>query len=269
MADDILKLNQSQIEAFLRCPEQWRRIYVEQERIPPAMQFHRGKAVHAGCEHNFRQKVESGTDRPAKEIVEYSVESFKAGIKAEGVWLNVEEQSIGLAKLQNEVEGTVKGLSELYATEVAPAHAPIAVEEKSEIAVTESLSLYGTIDWREDLPAVWDLKTGSASTWTQDYLDTSIQLTMYSLVHVVKFKEIPKEVGVELLIDKKKPERRVLTATRRRADFDSLMNQAQAIEHAIRSGSTFGTYGQKGAWWCSKKFCGFWSSCPFVPAHRR
>jgi hypothetical protein len=266
---DDLKLNQSQVEQFLRCREQWRRVNLEKERIPPPFAMIRGTAVHAGAEANFSQKIATGVDLPEKDVVDISVDSVQSTIRKDGVSLDDEEKARGLAVVQNEVEKRVADFARLYSNEVAPAYQPTEVELRAELKVEDGLFLHGRIDWIDSEDGVNDLKTGSSSLWTPDAVASSIQLSFYWLLFLAAKLRQPKRARVELLVDKKLPERKRLETTRQRDDLVALFENVKAIAASIRAGIFTGAYGQKGAWYCSKKSCGFWSSCKFVPEYKR
>jgi hypothetical protein len=264
-----LKLNQSQVGQFLKCPEQWRRVNVEGERIPPPFSMLRGTAVHAGAELNFTQKIASGVDLPRNQVVEAAVESLQSTVRKEGVLLDAEETTRGLAVVQNEVEKKVAQMATVFSLEIAPRYQPTDVELRTEIRISDDLVLHGRVDWIDDQEQVSDLKTGAASGWGGDAVETSIQLTAYAILYYAVKKKLPRRLVIELISDKATPENKTFGTTRDGDDFEAFLANLKAVAFAMRAGAFTGAYGQKGAWWCSKKFCGFWSTCQFVPKSRR
>ena len=74
-------LSATQLTMYWRCPEQYRRRYLEGETIPPAIALIQGGAFHVGCETNFKQKVGTHEDLPASQIADVAVASFDDRLK--------------------------------------------------------------------------------------------------------------------------------------------------------------------------------------------
>jgi len=265
-----LRLNQSQIQQWMKCPEQHRRRWVDGDIIPPAGPMIRGTAVHVGAEVNFKQKVDSKIDLPAGDIIEAAVQTVQSRIRTEGIWMNEEEQTQGQAKVTNGIEQEVITLAGLYARAVAPLYQPIAVEEEMTFKVDglEGVEVGGRIDTISDRQEVVDLKTYSKKA-NEAEMEADPQPTMYALLKLLKTGTAAKSINMEILVNKKEPEHQRIQLTKRKPDFIALLEQVKAIALAVRAGIAPGAYGQKGAWWCSKKQCGYWRTCRFVPEHRR
>lgn len=276
--DAPLAINQSKLAMFQKCPEQYRRRYVENDIVPPPFAFIRGTAVHKGAEHNFSQKVESFVDLPRGEIIDKAVTTAQEKIANEGIALAEGETR---EVVINEGEKQIVRLAGLYADEVAPSYQPIAVEQKIE-AVFEGrgarrdIALHGTLDviahFANDkenrAPIIPDLKTKS-KRGTQDEYDRSLQATMYAMLYRTHFHASAAAVVFEELVDKKVPERVTFMTNRGDDDFNALLRTVEAVSDSIRAGAFPGAYGQFGAWWCSKESCGYWRTCPFVPKNKR
>ncbi len=136
-------ISASQLGMYERCGEQYRRRYIEKERIPPGVALLKGTGVHGGARVNFRQKVETHEDLPKKDIVEISVTEFERSYQNQGVLLTAEEESIGLQKVMGETKDSVVTLSGLFADEVAPVYQPAFVEESYRITIPRP----NTISW--------------------------------------------------------------------------------------------------------------------------
>ena len=57
-------ISPSQIDMFSRCGEQYRRRYIEKDRLPPGVAMIRGRGVHEGVAENMRQKRHTYCDLP-------------------------------------------------------------------------------------------------------------------------------------------------------------------------------------------------------------
>lgn len=263
-----MKLNQSKIKMFTKCGEQYRRRYVEGEVIPPGIALIRGSAVHRGSEHNFTQKLQSGVDLPASEVEEAAMQTFHDKIRNEGLSLSEEELAKGKDAIVNEGERAVRTLSMMYSDRVAPRYQPIAVEETLEYELPSGLIMTGILDTVATGHRIVDLKTMGKAPSAGQY-DNDPQVTNYWLLHWAKYGVEPTEMLMECLIDTKTPKQETVSQTRRKEDIEAFINQAEAVAGAIQAGTAIPAYGQDGAWWCSKRWCGYWSTCPFVPAHKR
>jgi hypothetical protein len=254
----------------MKCPEQHRRRYVEGDIIPPASALIRGTAVHVGAETNFKQKIDTRQDLPAKDIIEAAVSTVQSRVRTEGLWLSPEQETEGKGKVVNAIEKDVITLTRLYATDVAPAYQPVLVEQEMTFKVDglEGVEVGGRIDTISEAQEVVDLKTYGKKA-NEDTMNADPQPTMYALLKLLKTGTPARSVNMEILVLKKEPEHQRITIVKRKADFVALLEQVKAIAGAIKSGIAPGAYGQMGAWWCSKNQCGYWKTCRFVPEHKR
>ncbi len=244
---------------FCRCPEQYRRRYVEKEIIPPGIAAIRGTGVHAGIKENFGQKIESHEDLKKSDIVDAALSGFKAELKG-GFSLTPDEQSIGRKKVVGAAMDTTAALSELYADEMAPEYQPRLVEQRVKLELPDSShDLLGIIDMADDKDIVVDTKTAAKSKSASDAV-TSRQLTTYALLHRKHTGRVAKELRLEVLVATKKPKRQTLRTTRGPADFEVLAATMNAVFESIDLGNfPPNTEG----WWCSEKWCGYATTCRY------
>ena len=246
----------SQLTLMSRCPEAYRRRYVEGEKIPPGIAMLKGTGVHGGARVNFQQKIESHRDLPVAEIVEAAVATFELELHG-GYTIDEGNPKLVIA----EAKDGVAVLAELHGAEVAPDYQPVLVEQSFRIGLPGPVDLLGIIDLADDRRRVVDHKT-SGKKKPQSEADTSIQLTAYAAGHRILTGEPATEVRLEVLVDKAAPERQTLSSDRGEADFEALAHRINAFSHAIQSGSFPPTTPDN--WMCAKKWCGFWSTCRFV-----
>ncbi|RPI99134.1 MAG: PD-(D/E)XK nuclease family protein, partial [Deltaproteobacteria bacterium] len=206
-------ISASQLSTFERCGLQFFFRYVENIIIPPGVAMVKGVGVHGGAKANFKQKKESHKDLPKKDIVEISVTEFER-YAAMGVFLTPEEESVGYGKVLGQTKDSVVTLAGIFADEVAPAYQPKYVEEKHRIIVPNSeYDLLAIMDLATEDELVVDLKTGSKKK-AEAEVQTSPQLTFYSLVFKAITGHLPRAVRLEVLVDKKNPERQLLEGSR-------------------------------------------------------
>jgi len=96
----------------------------------------------------------------------------------------------------------------------------------------------------------------------------SSQLTAYALASKVLDGQIPNEVKLDYLVDLKggvKP--MTLASTRNLDDIDNYLSRLANSIATIRSGMFVPA--PDTAWWCDKRYCGFWSTCPYARGRGR
>lgn len=81
---DVAHISASQLVTFARCPEQWRRRYIEGDIIPPGIAALRGSGVHKGAETAMRSKIETHANMRPAEVVDIAVAGFDARYEADG-----------------------------------------------------------------------------------------------------------------------------------------------------------------------------------------
>lgn len=264
MADEKPYFSNTQFDMLFKCPESFRRRYVEGEKRPPGIALMTGTAVHSGAGLNFRQKIHSHADLPVRDIVEASVEAFNAS-KAGGFMLTEEEESKGVRGVLGEAKDHVAQLALVHATQVAPEYQPTFVEERVRLELLNSpRDLLGVLDLADDQGRVVDHKT-TGKRKNQKEADESTQLTIYSAAHRVLTGQPAKEVRLEVLIKgntERSAERQLIRSTRGREDYETLANRFNVALKLVEAGIF--APAPVGAWWCAQKFCGFYQTCCYV-----
>lgn len=257
----------SQIKTWFNCGEQYRRRYILKDIIPPAIVLAKGTSMHRGAEENNRQKIKTAVDLPGRQIEEIAVGTFEEINKHEGLLLNDEDELIGKERALDEAKLAISRLSSLYVEGVAPKYQPVEVETSQEVVLPSGVILLGRIDLVAEGDIVSDLKT-TRKTQRQEAVDENNQFTIYSLLFEKKYQRPPRRILIDHLVDKKKPEVQTIQTERKREDYIALLNIAERAVAGIKAEVFPFAYGS-GAWHCSKKYCGYWSTCPAVPAHKR
>jgi hypothetical protein len=108
---------------------------------------------------------------------------------------------------------------------------------------------------------VVDLKS-SAKAWNQDRADTATQLTFYSMLKRAKTGADPAFIRVENLILGKNIRHLSIDTTRDHRDYTALFNRINQIIKGIDA--EIYTPATDGAWWCSRRWCGYHDTCPYV-----
>jgi RecB family exonuclease len=259
-------LSASQMESYSRCPEAYRRRYLDGDVIPPGIAILKGTALHAGAEHNFRQKLETHEDLPASDIVDASIASLESA-KAGAIAYSDEEVSRGIKTVFGEAVDAVAELASVHAHEQAPDYQPTMVEQAVRIDLPNSpRDLLAVIDLADDQNRVVDFKTAGKSKNQAD-ADDSVQLTVYAAAFSLVQGEPPAELRLDTLVQlKTQTKRQIVSTTRGDADFNALANRINAINKSIDAGSF--PPATPGAWWCGPKWCGYFRTCPYVNSER-
>lgn len=288
-------LSPSQLETFCRCPEQWRRRYIEKDRMPPGIAALRGVAAHAAAETNFRQKIDSRTDLPVADLIESGVSAYEARAAGEGVAFTDDEIARGARVVLGEGKDAAVEAIRFFAERQAPDYQPLVVEEPVRLELDDQpFDLFGVVDLiaepylaeqarqfaakNPELAAralgpgvdplairpriVVDFKTATKSKRQAD-ADSSVQLSFYAIAAELLFDAPPDEVRLDVaVLGKTSVERQILTSRRGEADFAALERRVVAVSRAIQSGVF--PPASPGAWWCDPRYCGYYSTCPYV-----
>lgn len=118
-------LSASSISTFARCPEQFRRRYLQGEKERPAAAMVWGSADHAAHELNFRQKIDTHEDLGEDDVTLAFAEAFDRSVEREGGATEID--------WREEKPGAVKdkgvALVGHYHRKVSPSVQPLAVEK--------------------------------------------------------------------------------------------------------------------------------------------
>jgi len=259
------RLSHSQLEMYWRCAEQYRRRYIEHEKLLPGIALIQGHAIHGEAEFNFRQKLESHIDLPKHELIDKALFEFENQV-AGGYVLNSEENNRGASIVIGEAKDLTVKLAKVHATSQAPQYQPKLIEHKVKLELKNATHDLETItDLIDDKERITDFKTAKRSM-PQTSIDNSTQLTIYSAARYSETGNLPTEVRFDNLIKTKKPKRQLLISTRTMRDLNVLANRINVTLAAINAGSFPPC--PAGSWQCSSKWCGYWYSCPFVNSER-
>ena len=259
-------ISPSSLDLHARCGEQYRRVKICGERIPPGIALIKGTSVHVAAETNFKSKIETGQDLPVDKLCQIAVAAVDTRIKEEGISLTREEQTVGVAKVVGQLKDRSVGLTRLFATEVAPTIRPASVEETVRVVIPESShDLLGRLDLTSDQDEVVDFKTSGKTPKASTY-ERSDQFTFYDAAYEATRGRKPACVRVEAMIDLKTPKRVPLKIQRTPADRVVLVARMNAMLASLKAGIFMPA--NPGAWWCSEKWCGFAPTCVYFNPER-
>lgn len=256
----------SQLLMYAKCPEQYRRRYIEKEVIPPGMALLTGTGVHCGAEENFSQKIESHEDLPADDIVAAAVAGFESRAEGGGYSLTADEASRGAGVVVGAAKDMTATLAKLHAETQAPDYQPKAVEHTTRIVFPDSpRDMLAITDLRDDSGCVIDVKTAARKP-SQSDVDKSTQLTIYAAAYHVDEGEPPANVCIDALTKTKTPARHRINSTRTVRDYHTMIARFTETHRAIDAG--YFPPGTPDGWWCCGKWCGYARTCKYYNPER-
>ena len=254
-------LSISALNMLSRCGEQYRRRYVEGDKVPPGIAALVGRGVDHSVNGNLNNKIETGELLPAEAVRDSARDAVIRGWEAGEVLLNDDEAANPAAAKGAAVDKAIR-LSGLHASDLAPALEPTVVQRKWTLELEGfPFDLLGYTDVEEGTKSVRDTKT-SGRTPAADAADTSNQLTMYALAKRQIDGQAPARVVLDYLVDTKQPKTVSLESTRADEDFRVMLNRIEVAAAAIEK-QVFIPANQDD-WICSRRWCGYYDSCPFA-----
>lgn len=253
-------ISQSKANAFFRCAEQFRRIYLENERIAPGIALHKGRSFHAGAEHANRVKAATGNDAPLDEVTDATRDSFVKGAKEEGLFLLPEEVSEKRAILNTGLNESVE-LAAAYRVKVVPGFKVVSVVEEY---MTADVGLELPISGKPDLTAdgrIVDMKT-AGKKWPSGKEATEIQPTMYRMLLRENGKgELPAEY---VILSNSKDGVNIDTRQAPRTEQDEIVLKRRLRVMIDMMNAGIYPPAEPGSWMCNPRWCGFYYQCKYA-----
>ena len=156
LSDFLPHLSASSIGMLYRCPRQFQHRYLRHEKERPGEGLVIGSFFHGGLEMNYGQKIESHTDVPLSDVIQYLGDVVVPDVLEEsGGPDNVKWDSS-----QDEAHKDSERILSAYYRTVVPRVQPIAVESKFQIAFPGvEVPIIGYVDTEEQARVI-DTKTG-------------------------------------------------------------------------------------------------------------
>lgn len=264
---DPIRWNNSALSCLERCGEQFRRRYIEKERVPPSPRMLRGTVVHRVASASMLRKLETKEIPTVEEAKDLAAARFEAEW-AGGVSFEQEPtiEHVAIAKATS--KDFAIDLSAFYVERLAPVINPIAVERHITVKPKDSdLVIHGTIDLIDGRPGgeeIRDTKTTEKSP-SKDAAHNSQQLTMYSMIRLAEVGQLPAGLTLDYLVrTPARLERKhvPLRTTRDRGDVSAMVNRINTAVEAVKRGVFVPTNPEN--WWCSRNWCEYYASCVYV-----
>ena len=255
-------LSASSLGLFAKCPEAYRRRYVEGERSKTNIAMGIGKAFHKSVEANMKSKIDHGTELPLDDLKEIGRDSLSDAIKDC-------DESDDDGKLMKDVESQI----EFHVLHQAPDYQPNAIEVPFRIELDACGHDYvGFIDMTGTLidsgdPVIVDWKTSKKKP-AKDSQHDSLQLTGYFASQAMELGE-KVELRLDYITSGKTKRVRHVLATRRDADDVAALAQRIHIASKTIEAGIFPPAASDSAWWCGASWCQYHSTCKYVNPKRR
>lgn len=255
-------LSISALDTLSRCGEQYRRRYVEGERIPPGVAALVGRGVDRSVDKNLNHKIETQALLTVDELKDTARDAVIHEWDHGGVSLSADEVKTGVKTVKADAIDKSVRLAELHAVKAAPHLEPTHIQRKWRVELRNyPVDLVGVIDIQEGTNAVRDTKT-SAKSPREDEAHLSDQLTLYALAGKVLDGKPPDKVALDYLVDTKEPKHVTRESTRTDEDFKVMLRRIEVAIHAIEKGVFVPA--RQTDWWCSRRWCGFFDTCPYA-----
>lgn len=258
-------LSHSSLNLYYRCPEKWRRRYLDLEYEPTNPALLTGKSVGGAVSAGYITKLAGEPFGEAMLQTASDIVDEVAGSE-EVDW---QDSSAGQVK-----DVAIKCVG-TYHDKVAVQFEPVTVEEGFEVQFPETdWNVTGFIDITGEAPGLsaelHDVKTVSKAN---NGIDTDVQVTLYVASRYVRDGTLPPFAWHEIKKPtvRNAPEVRLMTTTRTAEQIDNYLARIAAVAREIAWRTETGNWAgaPPGAWWCSDRMCGYYSTCPLGGAQVR
>lgn len=160
LADHFGHLSASSIGMLMRCPRQFQHRYLRDEKERPGEAIVIGSFFHETLDYNYQQKVESHTDRPFTEAIQFLDDVAVPRVIEENGGVDWIKWDTSL----DDARSDARRITSAYYRTVVPRIQPTAVEEKFSIDVPGvEVPLIGYLDVQDE-GRVIDTKTGKQAS---------------------------------------------------------------------------------------------------------
>lgn len=258
-------LSISAMDMLSKCGEQYRRRYIEKERIAPGVAAVVGRGVDASVNRNLTAKIETAELLTVDEVESTARDQVAHDWGTAEISLSTEERELGVPTVRAASIDKAVRLSGLHATDTAPTLNPTKVQRRWRIELPNyPMDLTGVTDI-EELTTVRDTKTAAKSP-RENEAELSDQLTLYALAMKVLDGTAPAKVALDYLVDTKVPKAVTRESTRDLDDFHVMLRRIETAENAIDR--QIFVPARQSDWWCSARWCGYFQTCPYA-RHRK
>ncbi|MEW6443188.1 MAG: PD-(D/E)XK nuclease family protein [bacterium] len=252
-------ISPSMLGTWLRCGEQFRRRYIEDERIPPGVSARRGSAVHKVAELNYTHKKLTGEDMPLADLKDACRDEYVRLIRDEGVYFPPQLLPEKAGLLNRSLDEALKATA-LFRSEIAPRVTPLETELPVEEDLGFGLPVVGILDLVEPEGRLSDLKVMDRKG--QEWADRELQPTFYCALWHAKTGQWPAAFRFDLIVPNKTPVHVELTTQRTPKDLEVLARYVRNFLKDLEAGVF--RPADPGHWVCRPLYCGYYMTCPYT-----
>lgn len=261
-----LRLSHSALDTLSRCGVKYEYRHVLHLKRPATVPLLVGRAADAAISENLKHIATLGEPMQLDEVVASAERSLDAEFASGEVALSDEEVAAGHARARVAARSKASAAAAAHWEHVAPRLRPLHVQRAFEIEVGgEDIDLVGRIDVEEIDGSVDDTKTTGRMP-RADAAHDSEQLTLYALATGVLRgePEARRRVALSHIVFRgvKAVPLPPMESERGPDDYDRVLRRVEAAARVVRAGAFFPA--KPGDWWCSEKWCEYWSVCPFA-----
>jgi hypothetical protein len=253
------------------CGERFRRRFIEGEWMPPNLRMVRGSVLARVASKAMMRKMRKEATPTWEEARDMAATEFTAAEKA-GIMYSDEDLEVGPAKARGEAKDFAVDISGLYVNRIVPIVNPVGVERRIRVKPRDSdIEIVGTIDLIDAHPdgeVIRDQKS-SAKSPNKNAAHDSQQLSIYTMIRLAEVGTLPAWLALDFLV--RTPERKELKyvplrTSRTVEDVQAMVARINTAVEAVKKGIFVPANPE--AWYCSKAYCEYWTTCPYVAAGR-
>jgi hypothetical protein len=268
-------LSISQVTKYIKCPQSWKLVYVDQKPQRTSARMFQGIQVHEAAEAVLNDIMDTGIVPPLERATDAFADAFE---KSKGLIEDWEGEDPG------SVKDTGVTCAKIFHQEAAHKSTPIAVESTFHTIIKSSdgkvrLPVLGRIDSKQvqthtaeqyeqirlelkqgkmtDRPKrVHDLKV-STDKWNENDIKNSVQFAIYA--HVEGIPDVQVDNVVKGRARVPRPRLETITGI---VTPQMVRHSLRVVEDAAKS-IALGHFPvtDPDNWWCSEKWCSVWQYC--------
>lgn len=254
---DVSGLDFSGIDQYLRCGQQFRFRWVEGKKSPPNVALAEGVSHHSAVEEDNKRKMSTGKNMNPDALTGAFVNHLRSTVKTyAGECENLRVPLDWGGEDENKLVKRARVFHVEYYNKFSPGIDPEGAEDQFTADVEargQKFKLFGQIDLVQK-SKITDYKvTGRAKS--QRDVEESLQLSIYS------WAKKKKKVSIINFVKAASPYVQEIVAPRAPQDWMWALEVSASVVGAVRRGIFPLARPDPQTWWCSGRFCGYWSMC--------
>jgi PD-(D/E)XK nuclease superfamily len=253
----LMVLSASSLRLYWKCPERWRRRYLEREREPQTGPMLVGSAVGGAATAHFAARM-AGEPLSARDTDDLVLAEFDERVERPRTRLGDDDPG----ELREQSREALRA----YLAETAPTVRPLAVERRIELRFEGAdWSFVGYVDVEDERGHVIDLKVGAKHV-SQAAADRDPQAAGYLLARALEGRSAERFEFHSIRRGAIRSGERCLVVPTERSDARLALFEARIAQaaRAIAGCQETGDWplARPDGWWCAPGQCSFWASCP-------